>query len=51
MRLHSYALPVPTLISAYMERVQALPGVKAWVQAALAEKDFLAFEEPYRLQP
>jgi glutathione S-transferase len=51
MRLHSYALPVPTLISAYMERVQALPGVKAWVQAALAEKDFLAFAEPYRLQP
>jgi glutathione S-transferase len=51
MRLHSYALPVPTLISAYMERVQALPGVKAWVQAALAEKDFLAFTEPYRLQP
>jgi len=51
MRLHSYALPVPTLISGYMERVQALPGVKAWVQSALAEKDFLAFEEPYRLQP
>jgi len=51
MRLYSYALPVPTLISGYMERVQALPGVQAWVQAALAEKDFLAFEEPYRLQP
>jgi glutathione S-transferase len=51
MRLHTYALPVPAVISAYMDRVQALPGVKAWVQAALAEKDFLAFEEPYRLQP
>jgi glutathione S-transferase len=51
MRLHSYALPVPSLISAYMDRVQALPGVNAWVQAALAEKDFLVFEEPYRLQP
>ena len=51
MRLHSYALPVPSLISAYMERVQALSGVQAWVQAALAEKDFLVFEEPYRLQP
>ncbi len=50
MRLHTYALPVPAVISAYMDRVQALPGVKAWVQAALAEKDFLAFEEPYRLQ-
>ena len=51
MRLHGYALPVPVLISEYMDRVQALPGVKAWVQAALAEKDFLDFEEPYRLKP
>ena len=51
MRLQTYALPVPALISAYMDRVQALPGVSAWVQAALAEKDFLAFEERYRLQP
>ena len=50
MRLHTYALPVPSIISASMERVQALPGVLAWVQAALAEKDFLVFEEPYRLQ-
>jgi len=51
MRLHSYTLPVPALISEYMDRVQALPGVNAWVQAALAEKDFLDFEEPYRLKP
>ena len=51
MRLHTYALPVPAQIAAYMQRVQALPGVKAWVQAALAEKDFLDFEEPYRLRP
>ena len=51
MRLHTYALPVPALISEYMDRVQALPGVNAWVRAALAEKDFLDFEEPYRLKP
>lgn len=51
MRLRTYALPVPALIMAYMDRVQALPGVNAWVQAALAEKDFRDFEEPYRLQP
>ena len=51
MRLQSYALPVPALISEYMDRVQVLPGVNAWVQAALAEKDFLDFEEPYRLKP
>lgn len=51
MRLHTYALPVPAPVAAYMARVQALPGVTAWVQAALAEKDFLDFEEPYRLRP
>jgi glutathione S-transferase len=28
--------------------VQALPGVKAWIDDALVEEDFLAFEEPYR---
>jgi glutathione S-transferase len=49
MRLQTYALPVPAEIAAYMARVQALPGVNAWVNAALAEKDFRAFEEPYRI--
>lgn len=49
MRLKAYALPVPPVIAAYVARVCALPGVKAWVDQALAEQDFLAFEEPYRL--
>ena len=49
MRLKTYALPVPAAISAYVDRVSALPGVKAWIDDALAEKDFLDFEEPYRL--
>lgn len=51
MRLKTYALPVPPVIAAYVERVCALPGVQAWIQDALAEKDFLDFEEPYRLTP
>jgi len=50
MRLHSYALPIPAPIKAYVDRVRALPGVKAWIDEALAEKDFLDFEEPYRLR-
>ena len=50
MRLRTFALPVPDQISAYVERVGALPGVKAWMDGALAEKDFLDFEEPYRLE-
>ena len=50
MRLKTYALPVPEAIAAYMQRVCALPGVKAWVDGALAEHDFRDFEEPFRLQ-
>ena len=48
-RLQTYALPVPEPISAYIDRVLALPGVKAWVDAALLEHDFRDFEEPHRL--
>ncbi|MBP6777907.1 MAG: glutathione S-transferase family protein [Piscinibacter sp.] len=50
MRVATYALPVPAHVRAYIERVRALPGVAAWIAAALAEKDFLDFEEPYRLR-
>ena len=50
MRLHTYALPVPPHIAAYVQRVRELPGVKAWIDEARAEKDFLDFEEPYRLR-
>ena len=49
MRLSTYALPVPAPITAYVRRVQNLPGIKAWIDGAIAEKDFLDFEEPYRL--
>ena len=48
-RIATYALPVPAGVADYIARVHALPGVKAWVDGALAEKDFLDFEEPYRL--
>ena len=51
MRLRTYGLPLPADIAAYVERVAALPGVRAWIDAALAEHDFLDFEEPYRLGP
>ncbi len=48
LRLKTYALPVPPAVSAYVERVLALPGVKAWNDDALKEQDFIAFDEPYR---
>ena len=50
MRLATYALPLPAHIADYVARVQQLPSVKAWVDGALAEADFLAFEEPYRVR-
>lgn len=48
MRFSTYAPPLPAEVTAYMARVKALPGVAAWIADALAEKDFLDFEEPYR---
>lgn len=48
MRLKNYALPVPGPITDYIRRLSALQGVKAWIDGALAEKDFRDFEEPYR---
>jgi len=48
MRLRTYALPVSDATRAYAERVSTAPGVKRWIDAALAEADFLDFEEPYR---
>ncbi len=50
MRLKNYGLPVPADIAAYVERVSTLPGVKAWIDDALAENDFREFEELYRLK-
>ena len=50
MRLVTYALPLPEDVVAYVQRVCMLPGVKAWIDAARSEHDFLDFEEPYRLR-
>ncbi len=47
-RLRTYAIAVPEPIGAYCDRVVALPGVAAWIDGALAEKNFLQFEEAYR---
>jgi glutathione S-transferase len=47
-RIRTYALPVPPEVSAYIARVFAAPGMADWVSEALAERDFLDFEEPYR---
>jgi glutathione S-transferase len=50
-RIRCYALPLPEHLQDYAARVWASPGVAAWVADALAEHDFLDFEEPYRKAP
>ena len=50
MRLRTYALPVPGEVAGYMQRVEELPGVHAWIEDARREQDFLDFGEPYRLR-
>ncbi len=47
-RVRGYALPLSAPAQGYVERLWASPGVSAWVTDALAERDFLDFEEPYR---
>ncbi|MCU0926404.1 MAG: glutathione S-transferase family protein [Hydrogenophaga sp.] len=47
-RIRTYQLPVSPVVSAYVERVFALQGVRAWVEQALKEHHFVDFDEPYR---
>ncbi|HTP75225.1 MAG TPA: glutathione S-transferase family protein [Burkholderiaceae bacterium] len=47
-RFRTYGLAVDATTQGYVERVLESPGVAAWVRDALAECDFLQFEEPYR---
>jgi len=49
-RIRTYGLPVPPAVAAYVDHVFATPAMVDWVQAALAEHDFLDFDEPYRSQ-
>ena len=48
MRIRTYALPVPPAVAQYIERVCALPGVRQWIDGALAERTFVVADEPYR---
>ncbi len=50
MRFITYGLPLADAAADYVRRVAASAGVRAWIDGALAEADFLDFEEPYRTQ-
>lgn len=47
-RIRTYALPVGPAAAGYVDRVLATPPMRQWVEAALAEKDFIEEDEPYR---
>jgi predicted amidohydrolase YtcJ len=48
--LHWFFDHAETISPRNIERVRALPGIAAWIADALAERDFLDFEEPYRVR-
>jgi glutathione S-transferase len=50
-RMKTYALPVNATTAGYVDRVFALPAMQQWLADALAEHDFLDFDEPYRSSP
>lgn len=50
MRFNTYGLPLPKNIADYVARVTSLPSVQAWIKGALAEHDFVEFDEPYRVK-
>lgn len=50
-RFRSYGVPLSPPLQAYADRVWGVPAVAAWVEGALAERDFVAEDEPYRAAP
>ncbi len=51
LRLRTYGVPLDAACVGYARRIVESEGVAAWIEGALAEKDFLPFEEPYRSAP
>ena len=52
MRFNSYAVvdKLPAKLQAYCAAVTNHFAVQAWIQAALVEHDFIAYDEPYRMK-
>jgi glutathione S-transferase len=48
MRIRTYGLPLAGAAARYAEALEHADAVARWVADALAEQDFLDFEEPYR---
>jgi glutathione S-transferase len=51
MRFRTYAVKVSPETSRYCEAMLAAPGVRAWIEEALKEKEFVAEDELYATTP
>jgi glutathione S-transferase len=47
-RIKTFVLPLPPAAAGWVDRVWETTAVQAWVADALEEKQFVAFDEPYR---
>lgn len=47
-RFRTYGVPLESSAEGYLARVLQARGVAEWIAGALAENDFLEFQEPYR---
>ena len=51
MRFATYDVRCGAAIARYCEAVRAAPGVRAWIEGALAETEFVPEDEPYAEPP
>jgi glutathione S-transferase len=51
MRFATYGVACGPRTARYCEAVKATPGVRAWIEGALAETEFVAEDEPYADPP
>ena len=48
-RFHTYAPALPDDVLAYLQTILALPAMVQWQADAMRERDFVAYDEPYRV--
>jgi len=51
MRFRTYGVKLGAEGARYCEAMLAAPGIRAWIDEALKEKEFIAEEEPYATAP
>jgi glutathione S-transferase len=51
MRFATYAPALAPATLRYCEAMRAAPGIKAWIDEALRETEFVGFDEPYATTP